>query len=200
MLNIDRALGDYRLIKAINGLSASEFNKLIERFREEFQNEAQARYETGVELGNREQKPGGGRIGNLGFLFDLDRSNAHRNAHKLASILEKALSKEMVLPPRKISTVEELLEAFPNVRDLLIDGTERPIQRPKDDEKQKELTDDAKAWNRIVSGFRVLVEHAIGGVKRFGIVSDKFRNRKDGFDDKVMVISCGLWIYHLKFC
>jgi hypothetical protein len=32
----------------------------------------------------------------------------------------------------------------------------------------KELTYDAKAWNRIVSGFRVLVEHAIGGVKRSG--------------------------------
>ncbi len=77
--------------------------------------------------------------------------------HKLASILEKALGKEMVLPASKISTVEELLEVFPNVRDLLID--------------------DAKAWNRIISGFRVLVEHAIGGVKRFGIVSDKFRNK-----------------------
>ncbi|KAF5425999.1 DDE superfamily endonuclease [Candidatus Methanomarinus sp.] len=161
MLNIDRALGDDRLIKAIIGLSASEFNKLIERFREEFQNEAQARYETGVELGNRERKPGGGRIGKLGsyatklfftlfyfkcypifnilgFLFVLDRSNAHRNSHKLASILEKALGKEMVLPARKISTAEELLEAFPDVRDLLIDGTERPIQRPKDNEKQKE--------------------------------------------------------------
>ncbi len=66
---------------------------------------------------------------------------------------------------------------------------------PKKKPKGKELTADAKAWNRIVSGFRVLVEHAIGGVKRFGIVSDKFRNRKDGFDDKVMLISCGLWNY-----
>ncbi len=36
------------------------------------------------------------------------------------------------------------------------------------------------------------MEHAIGGVKRFGIVSDKFkfRNRKDGFDDKVILLSC----------
>ena len=66
MLNIDRALGDDRMIKAITGLSASEFNKLIKRFREEFQNEAQARYETRVELGNGERNPGGGRIGNLG--------------------------------------------------------------------------------------------------------------------------------------
>jgi len=97
MLNFDRALNDDRLMKAITGLSASEFNKLVERFREEFQNEARVRYETGVEQGNRERKPGGGRTGNLesyatklfftlfyfkcyptfdilGFLFDPNRS------------------------------------------------------------------------------------------------------------------------------
>ena len=309
MLNIDRALNDDRLMKAMTGLSKPEFNKLTESFGDESQNEAQNRYETGVEQGTRERKPGGGRIGNLesyatklfftlfyfkcyptfdilGFLFDLNRSNANRNIHKFTSILEKALGRKMVLPDRKISTMEELLGAFPGARDILIDGTERQIQRPKDDEKQKEnysgkkkmhtrkniiisdkkkrigyvsptmngkrhdyrmfkeefpppsvvfprgmalwmdsgfagfkkdypdtlvmipkkkpkgkeLTDNAKAWNRIVSGFRVLVEHAIGGVKRFGIVSAKFRNRKDGFDDKVMLVSCGLWNYHLKFC
>jgi hypothetical protein len=71
-------------------------------------------------------------------IFDLDRSNAHRNVHKFTPILEKALGRELVLPERKISTVEELLEAFPDVMDLFIDGTERPIQRPKDNDKQKE--------------------------------------------------------------
>ena len=49
----------------MTGLSASEFNKLIESFREEFRNEACVRYETRVELGNKERKPDGGRIGNL---------------------------------------------------------------------------------------------------------------------------------------
>ena len=51
---------------------------------------------------------------------------------------ENVLEKKMVLPERKIGTVEELLELFPGVKDLFIDGTERPIQRPKDREKQKE--------------------------------------------------------------
>ncbi|MBE9594994.1 MAG: transposase, partial [Proteobacteria bacterium] len=161
MLNFDRALNDDRLMKAMTGLSKPEFNKLTESFGDESQNEAQNRYETGVEQGNRKRKPGGGRIGNLGsyatklfftlfyfkcyptfdilgFLFDLNRSNADRNIHKFTSILEKALGRKMVLPERKISTMGELLEVFPDVRDLLIDGTERPIQRPKDDEKQKE--------------------------------------------------------------
>ncbi|CEG12812.1 hypothetical protein MSIBF_A2760001 [groundwater metagenome] len=49
----------------------------------------------------------------------------------------------------------------------------------------------------MISGIRVKVEHAIGGVKRFGIVSNIFRNKTDGLDDKVMEISCGLWNYHL---
>ncbi len=56
---------------------------------------------------------------------------------------------------------------------------------PKKKPNGNELTADAKAWNWIVSGFRVLVEHATGGVKRFGIVPDKFRNRKDGFMTKL---------------
>ena len=194
------------------------------------------------------------------------------------------LEKKMVLPERKISTVEAFLELFPGVKDLFIDGTERPIQRPKDREKQKEnysgkkkahtrknilivdknrrigylsppaegkkhdfgmfkelfppglfpksialwldlgftgverdypaatvmmpkkkpkggeLSDAEKASNKAISGFRVRVEHAIGGLKRFGIANEKCRNKDDKFNDQVMAISCGLWNYHLKCC
>ena len=261
----------------------------------------------GVKQGKRERKPGGGRAGNLrsvteklffvlfyfkcyptfdilGLLFDLNRSNACRNVQKLTPILEKVLDKKMVLPNRKISTLEELFEIFPDVKGLFIDGTERPIQRPKDRAKQKEnysgkkkahtrknilitdknrrigylsppeagkkhdygmfkelfppglfpksitlwrdlgfkgvekdypeatvrmprkkpkggeLSDAEKTRNKTISGFRVLVEHAIGGAKRFRITSDKFRNKKDDFNDDSMLISCGLWNYHLKCC
>ncbi len=62
------------------------------------------------------------------------------------------------------------------------------------------MTDEEKAQNKVISGFRVLVEHAIGGAKRFRITSDKFRNKKDEFNDVAMLISCGLWNYHLKCC
>jgi len=37
-------------------------------------------------------------------------------------------------------------------------------------------------------------------LKRFGIATEKCRNKDDKFNDQVMVISCGLWIYHLKYC
>ena len=71
------------------------------------------------------------------------------------------------------------------------------VMIPKKKPKGKELTDEEKVQNKVISGFRVLVEHAIGGVKRFKITTDKFRNKRDDFNDKAMLISCGLWNYHL---
>ena len=44
----------------------------------------------------------------------------------------------MALPSSKIKRFEELFEIFSGAKDIFIDGTERPIQRPKDEEKQKE--------------------------------------------------------------
>jgi hypothetical protein len=161
MITVNRALKSDRLIRATTGLSALEFNQLVQSFGQELQKERWVRYEIGVKQGDRERKPGGGRTGNLrsfkeklffvllyfkcyptfdvlGLLFDLNRSNACRNVQKLTPLLEKVLGKKMALPKRKISTLEELFEIFPDVKDLFIDGTERPIQRPKDSEKQKE--------------------------------------------------------------
>ena len=43
----------------------------------------------------------------------------------------------MALSSRRIKRREELFEIFSGAKDIFIDGTERPIQRPKDEEKQK---------------------------------------------------------------
>jgi hypothetical protein len=44
-----------------------------------------------------------------------------------------------------------------------------------------------------LSSLRVLVEHAIGSLKRFNILVHAFRNRKPNFVDDVIVWSKGLW-------
>ena len=54
-----------------------------------------------------------------------------------APIVEKALGAKMVLPERKMRSVEEFMERYPTVKKVIIDGTERPISRPKDKERQK---------------------------------------------------------------
>ena len=46
--------------------------------------------------------------------------------------------------------------------------------------------------NRILSGTRVKVEHALAGVKRCRMVKEVFRLTKQGISDLVMEIACGL--------
>jgi hypothetical protein len=57
--------------------------------------------------------------------------------HRLQPILEASLGKKMVLPERKLESIEAFLERFPGVKRVMIDGTERPVQRPQDTEAQK---------------------------------------------------------------
>ena len=66
------------------------------------------------------------------------------------------------------------------------------VKMPTKKPKGKELTQEQKLQNREIASFRILVEHAIGGVKRYRIVKDRFRCTKLGFEDTVMWIACGL--------
>jgi hypothetical protein len=56
-----------------------------------------------------------------------------------------------------------------------------------------------KALNRLLSGARIVVEHALSGVKRCHIVKDVFRNTKAGFSDLVMDVACALHNLRVDF-
>jgi hypothetical protein len=60
------------------------------------------------------------------------------------------------------------------------------------------LTDEQKEENKALSKVRVIVEHAIGGMKIFGILRIKFRNRITNFVDDVAIVAAGLW--NMKLC
>ena len=53
--------------------------------------------------------------------------------------------------------------------------------------------------NRVFSGARIYVEHAMAGVKRCRIVKDVFRNTKKDFSDPVMEVACALHNLRLEF-
>ncbi len=78
------------------------------------------------------------------------------------------------------------------------DYLEASVMMPNKKPRGKELTAEEKVRNKAISGVRVRVEHAIAGIKQLRITTDKFRNKTDSFNDKAMLISCGLWNYHLK--
>ena len=52
---------------------------------------------------------------------------------------------------------------------------------PKKKSKKNPLNSEEKALNREISSQRVTNEHAIGFVKRFKILSEKYRNRRKRF-------------------
>lgn len=72
------------------------------------------------------------------------------------------------------------------------------VMMPAKKPKGKQLSDTQKEENRRISGFRILVEHAIGSVKKCRIVKERFRGRKFGFDDLVMLIACGLHNFRIS--
>jgi len=57
--------------------------------------------------------------------------------------------------------------------------------------KKKRLTKEEKRHNRRVAGERVVNEHAIGFLKRFRILSERYRNRRKRFGLRFSLI-CGL--------
>jgi hypothetical protein len=302
MLHIERVLKQTRLCLALTGLRPEEFLNLLTAFAEALKRKKQRDYANNPD---RERNLGGGRKGFvpsvsdklffvllyykcyptydvMAFFYGCNRSNAMRRQKYLSGILESTLGKKLVLPKRQLRNVEDFLKAFPEAKEVFIDGTERPIQRPKDSQKQKanysgkkrrhtrknliisdrkkrigflsktvagkqhdfailrehappkyipvtvrqrvdlgfkgyqkqypnhcvsmpqrkprtkELSQTVKEQNARKSRIRVLVEHAIGGIKRFRITTDVFRNKLKDFDDQVMLISSGLWNYHLS--
>jgi len=154
MINIKRALKQDRLLRALTGLNLQAFETLLAAFTLIYEEEEQA-----LKPG-RQREVGGGRKAKLltyqqklffilfyfkcyptfdlaGILFDLDRAQTNRWMHRLQPILEEALNQKMVLPMRRLRNVEEFLERFPEVKEVIIDGTERPIQRPVEQKRQK---------------------------------------------------------------
>ena len=155
MLNIKKILSQDRLLRATTGLNRRAFDKLLINFRQVYLSFPIKRKKP------RKRKMGAGRKARLitmeqklfyilfyfkcyptfdlaSVMFDFDRSQAHRWVHRLQPILEKTLGEKKVLPLRKISSIEEFIEHFPSVKKVIIDGTERPICRPKDKEEQKQ--------------------------------------------------------------
>lgn len=156
MLNIKRALRSDRLMKALIGMPKAEFERLLPDFTAGLK-KAQTKAKK-----ERKRAVGGGRKHTLrtasdklffilfylkcyptfdlaGLLYGVDRSQAQRWVKALLPVLETVLGWQAVLPQRRIGSMEEFIQRFPAVKDVFIDGTERPVQRPQQAKAQREL-------------------------------------------------------------
>jgi hypothetical protein len=156
-----RQIRDERQMKALTGLSQTQFNHLLPVFSNIYQAPQQKTYEKGLESGTRRRKPGGGCKGKwptmadkllcvlsysktyptfdvLGTPFEVARSKANENLPKLSPILYDTLGHLELMPYRELATPEDLKAALQGVERLLIDATERAYHRSTDDAKQRE--------------------------------------------------------------
>ena len=74
----------------------------------------------------------------LGAQFDMVRSKANENLHKLSPILYDTLVELDLMPDRELETPQALREALRGVDQLIIDATERACRRSQDDATQRE--------------------------------------------------------------
>ena len=303
-MRVQTALKSDRLCKSLTGLTVLEFTQLVESFRK---NLLEVRIKA---RSDRLRALGGGRLGQLpqaedklffilmylkcyptydvlGWIVDFHRTRACQQVLFLLPVLEQTLGRQLVLPLRKISSPEEFIRLFPEIKEVFGDATERQIQRPKSQKRQRKLysgkkklhtrkniimADEKKrilvltktksgrrhdkrladkenlfqnlpvevtAWvdtgfegiqyyhpntmipvkkprkskhnpnpppltqkqkesNRLISSFRVVAEHAISGIKRYNCLQQPFRNKIRQLDDTFMLVSAGLWNYHLQ--
>jgi len=88
-----------------------------------------------------------------GQLFGMSQSNANKWIHLLHPVLNRALADQELLPARTADDLATMLAMPPTKlllpRPFFHDGTERPIQRPKDPEDQQEYYSGKKKCHTI---------------------------------------------------
>lgn len=73
------------------------------------------------------------------------------------------------------------------------DGFSLPIKSSK----THPLGDEAKGSNRVLAGQCIVIEHVIGGMKRYRVLSNRVRSRDwSGYDTRVEVCA-GLWNFYV---
>lgn len=87
------------------------------------------------------------------------------------------------------------IEKYFDIRKL-----EMPFKRPRKSETNPEptLTEEQKAYNKACSAQRVIIEHAIGSMKHFKALTEKFRNFATEKEDLFIEIIAGLHNLQLK--
>lgn len=306
-INVSEVLKDDRQLRSLIGLGRDEFQKLLDEFIPCLK-ETQSKNRKGKLKKRRQRKIGGGRKSALGspenqllfilfhlknyptydvlsFTFNISRSCAFESVQRLLPILKHTQKNLKVLPKRTTDDPKALLQLIETVDHVLIDATERPIQRPQKPARQKkhysgkkrfhtvknttvsdtdkrililgktvpgsqhdysllkeefdpkidwfastdastdlgyqgiktdylspehihiphkkprkskqnpdpQLTRQQKRENRQIGRVRVLVEHAIGGMKVFRVLTIRLRNHLKHLADDFIFATAGLW-------
>lgn len=68
---------------------------------------------------------------------------------------------------------------------------------PNKKKKKQELSPEQKEGNKLLASERIYVEHAIGGMKRYRILSDRLRVHDVELYNVILGVCGGLWNFYL---
>lgn len=74
----------------------------------------------------------------------------------------------------------------------------KELEMPHKKPKNEELDEQRKVDNKSLASSRVKVEHAIGGLKRYRILTDRLRCKNDNIYSEMLGICAGLWNFRLN--
>ena len=138
-------------------------------------------------------------FGSLGAVFTMTQSTAHKNLDRFSDLLARTLAKKKVMPVREFDSPERFDEVFADEDELLIDGTEQPIQRAKDDARQREAYSGKKKRhtdvNLVISTpdryLRYVSYSYVGKENDMGVLLSEFDVRHDWFAGHTGVVDLG---------
>lgn len=167
MLSYSKVQDKPYVLQSLTGLNPQEFEELLKNFDVAWQSYIQQEYIDKP----RARRYGGGRQVQLsssadkllfilvyfrlyptqvvqGFLFEIGQTQAGEWVHKLSRILNQALGYEKQLPEREPARLEAVLRQCPSL-EFIIDGTERPINRPQDPQQQQDYYSGKKKRHSV---------------------------------------------------
>ena len=156
MLSYEKLTRKPKVFKTFTGLTPEQCNAIYTEMEQQYPKQERKR----LKRKNRKRAVGAGRkfkrsiqdrmlmalmyyrlyVSNelLGYLFDLDQSTISRDVKYIEPVIKSCIPipEKMTKRTRRIGTIEELLELFPEMKAFL-DATEQEIPRPKNKRRRK---------------------------------------------------------------
>lgn len=202
MINYNDLSNNPKDFLAATGLKIEEFEQLKKGFKEAYKKVyPEEKTQEGKE---RKRKEGAGVKGQLekeedkllfiliyqktnelqtmqALQFKMSQPQANYWIHHLMPVLKQILKDQGLTPERKAENVVKSEMIKEGILDLAIDGTERRIQRPKDNEKQKEYYSGKKKAHTEKN--IVLIDETTGKVIYLSPTIPGKTHDKKGVDD-----------------
>jgi hypothetical protein len=213
MMNFEKIQTRPRVFQQLTGLTLAAFQSLLADFLQAYDQDLQERDQR--RSTPRQRHPGGGRKGvlstaadqlvfllfyfrhyptqeTLAFLFGFSQGQACYWIHRLTPIVHRALGSQLQLPTRPPADLHKVLTACPGL-EFLIDGTERPIRRPKD--RQRRHDDYSGKKKQHTKKNIVITDKATGQIQGLGQTQPGRKHDKACIDEDGYTFPAGSTVY-----